>query len=596
MEKKFYLILTLFFLFSILTIICDDRIIDLNSYKYPLPEEESSEFYTIAIVGTNDVHGAAFPKQLIHPVSKQIYQYGGLEYMSSYIKIIREDFKERFLWLDGGDQFQGTIENFLSKGEIITDFYNTANVNASVIGNHEFDFGRDFLTTRMNSSVFEYLVSNIYNNQTNLPFEFPHSRLTTLYSIGKIKVGVIGLTTIETLFTTSGDLSNLKFLNYQEIVIKLSKDLRAAGADIVLVTSHVGVQCPNDIDEKMRLMIRNISTPQAQCRDSDEMYVLLQNLPNGTLDGVIGGHVHDVVHHWFNGIPMVQSVNGGFYFNVLYFTFDKNKKVVNTKIEGPIPVCEKIFESIKTCSLMQSTGESGELLNFRFHDRLILSDPEVTQKFSKWVDPVKPYKEIISQTEIDLIGSFDGEHILGDVITDCMKSVGNADVAILNQGALRTFWLAGPITFEDIFNMFPFQNYVVTVEMTGAELRKTLSTIQSAKKAFYPTSGVVQKLTLKPKKSFVSVQLLNGVNIDEKKTYVVSLVDFLINGQGGDDFTEVLKWYTPRKRKQIGLFRDLIREYLRKFGTITQSVIDTKNPRISIVDKTKFLDEESFSS
>ena len=171
MDKKIYLVLTLLFFFTLITIICEDKIVDLNSYQHPLPEDEESDLYTIAIVGTNDLHGAAFPKQLIHPQTGQQYSYGGLEYMSSYIKIIRNDFKERFLWLDGGDQFQGTIENSLSKGEIITDFFNTARVNASVVGNHEFDFGRDFLTTRMNSSQSEYLNSNIYSDITNLPFD-----------------------------------------------------------------------------------------------------------------------------------------------------------------------------------------------------------------------------------------------------------------------------------------------------------------------------------------------------------------------------------------------------------------------------------------
>ena len=100
---------SLIFIFSVLNILCDDQIIDLNSYKHPLPHEEH-DFITIAIVGTNDVHGAAFPKQLVHPITKKLYLYGGLEYMSSYINIIKDDFKKSFLWLDAGDQFQGRID------------------------------------------------------------------------------------------------------------------------------------------------------------------------------------------------------------------------------------------------------------------------------------------------------------------------------------------------------------------------------------------------------------------------------------------------------------------------------------------------------
>lgn len=42
------------------------------------------------------------------------------------------------------------------------------------------------------------------------------------------------------------------------------------------------------------------------------------------------------------GIPIMGNINGGFYFNVMYLTFN-NKKVIDSKIEGPIPVCEKVF-------------------------------------------------------------------------------------------------------------------------------------------------------------------------------------------------------------------------------------------------------------
>lgn len=205
----------------------------------------------------------------------------------------------------------------------------------------------------------------------------------------------------------------------------------------------------------MKLKLRNITTPQAKCKETDEMYSLIYSLPQGIIDGVIGGHVHDVVHHWFNDIPMIQSVNGGFYFNVLYYTFNKTEHIVDTKIEGPIPVCEKIFENIKKCSLIKSNdANEGELRRFKFHDKKISADLNITAKFEKWLDIVKPYKEIIAYTEIDKIGSYDEEHALGDIVTDGMKQKSNANVALVNEGSFRTFWPVGPITYESIFDMF----------------------------------------------------------------------------------------------------------------------------------------------
>ena len=88
--------------------------------------------------------------------------------------------------------------------------------------------------------------------------------------------------------------------------------------------------------------------------------------------------------------------------------------------------------------------------------------------------------------------------------------------------------------------------------------------------------------TTLPKKTLKSVRLYNNVEIDDNKTYIVALVDFLINCKGGDDFVDVLTWYTPRNIKKFGFVRDVMKNYLRKLGTIKDNIIDKKNPRISI--------------
>lgn len=75
---------------------------------------------------------------------------------------------------------------------------------------------------------------------------------------------------------------------------------------------------------------------------------LVKSLPEGTIQGVVQGHRHTVSHYFINGVPIMGNINGGFYFNVMYLTFH-NKKVVDSKIEGPIPVCEKIFENTGRC-------------------------------------------------------------------------------------------------------------------------------------------------------------------------------------------------------------------------------------------------------
>ena len=68
------------------------------------------------------------------------------------------------------------------------------------------------------------------------------------------------------------------------------------------------------------------------------MSLLLRSLPIGTIDGVVQGHRHKFSHSFINGIPVMGTINGGYYFNILYLSF-YNNKLYEKYIEGPVPVC-----------------------------------------------------------------------------------------------------------------------------------------------------------------------------------------------------------------------------------------------------------------
>jgi 2',3'-cyclic-nucleotide 2'-phosphodiesterase (5'-nucleotidase family) len=91
-------------------------------------------------------------------------------------------------------------------------------------------------------------------------------------------------------------------------------------------------------------------------------------VPENVLDGVVGGHVHTIVHHWVNNIPVIIADSYSKNLNALYLTYDKlNRKIIKENIEmevyisknnlylvlnkGPIPICSKIFEEEKICNI-----------------------------------------------------------------------------------------------------------------------------------------------------------------------------------------------------------------------------------------------------
>ena len=142
--KSEFIVSLLFFLFiPLICIFPDEEIIDLKDETKDLPTPDDPDIYYIPIMHTNDIHGSFYPKKVLLP-NNELYYIGGLEYMGKYASIMAEEWGERFLYFDTGDQFQGGVEGFISNGNIMMDFFNKLEVEKSVIGNHEFDYGIPF--------------------------------------------------------------------------------------------------------------------------------------------------------------------------------------------------------------------------------------------------------------------------------------------------------------------------------------------------------------------------------------------------------------------------------------------------------------------
>ena len=84
------------------------------------------------------------------------------------------------------------------------------------------------------------------------------------------------------------------------------------------------------------------------------MVKFLNSINPDLIDGVVSGHTHSIVHNFINGIPVIQGKNNMLYFNLIHFSFDTETKRIDkdeTTIEGPIPVCDKIYDIEKICDL-----------------------------------------------------------------------------------------------------------------------------------------------------------------------------------------------------------------------------------------------------
>ena len=588
---KFFILLSIINLSKL-----NDDIIDISQYDYPKPIDTEDE-YNIAILGTNDIHGAYFPS-LVNLTNLNITYYsGGLVYMGKYINLLREEWKEQFIWLDAGDQFQGAMENTLSNGTIITDFYNIMNLTGVTFGNHEWDFGREFIEKRMNESNFNYIIGNLQEISTRKKEFLPKQLRTKIINVGKIKVGIIGLTTVQTPITSAANLTDIDFLDYSRVIEELSTDLRNK-TDVIILLAHFGMDCSKQSHDIIyTLKMHNSSSNYSDCSNDAELYILLKNLKKGLIDVVVSGHTHQIVHQWVFNYPVISSINNGKYSNIMYLSFKKDSDgkykylPEKTLIEGPLPICDKVFNKTLHCNTIDESKieEEGDLVNYKFHNIQITKEPKLKNLTDKWEKILEEYKkQIIAISDGPLEHKRNNETALGNLMTNIMKSLTKSDIAIMNSGGFRTVWSEGGISVADIYNMFPFNNFIVSFEMTGLEIKRMLKIIQKGNFAFYPTSGDKETVLIhQNKKNLIDVVLFDGlyeIPIINDKNYTVSALDFCIIN-GGDDFVNVISWYKIRKLVKYGDTKENVVKYLKSMKKInTKSLIDEKNPRLRIIE------------
>ena len=137
--------------------------------NYERVDPNDKKYIYVPIVGTDDIHGTFFPKINMIDIGGNTFSYktGGLEFIAKYINTLREEFgSNRVLYFDGGDFYQGGIASVLFDGEIMLDYFNLVGLNATTVGNHEFDFSRDWVESKIEKAKFKTLINNIMDNST----------------------------------------------------------------------------------------------------------------------------------------------------------------------------------------------------------------------------------------------------------------------------------------------------------------------------------------------------------------------------------------------------------------------------------------------
>lgn len=584
----------------------NEDLIDISDGYTKVSPVDRTYFY-IAVISTNDLHGHFYPDQL--EIEGYNYTQGGLDYLSKYISILKNEFPERVLFLDTGDLFQGGFESILSEGEIMTNSLNLMECDASTFGDHEYDYSREFLENKVSKANFAYLASNLYDNKKKTKKVFGENHFTskiftfnvTHLTPGQVKVGVVGLSkNMKKNEILGKGYEDVSFLNYKNELTSEVKKLREEDeCNAVLLLIHSGITC-GETEKNFELNMYTSKSAQDLCDSESELYQLIISLDSGLIDGIIAGHNHQMVHHWVYDIPVMASIDQGFYANIMYLPFKLSKgkyEIYKAKlqIEGPIPICEKIFEKSKKCDYVQKSKieEFLPLVNYKFHDVKIEKDnilKEIHDKYDKEYEVYqKQICEIIGTEEILKI-SENGDFYIGNIITEIQERMTGANISIFGHEILKTYWNPGKLPKFKINNLIPFKSNLCTFVMNGKEIKKMMSILQTGEKKYYLTNGIKQIMNLDENgKYYLSdIKLFDGYKETElisEKNYTISTIEYYIK-EGGSDFKNILNWYSPQELKcEYGDISDLIEKYLTAQKIIdVRKYVDVNNPKIKFIE------------
>ncbi len=462
---------------------------------------------SLTILHFNDFHG-----NMLTPEGEE--ELGGLARIAGMVEQVRAENEaagSETLVLIAGDILQGTPLSTVFHGEADFAALNLMDISAMAVGNHEFDYGMPNLHKLVEMANFPILAANIRRKADgSLVFDG-----TRRFMVGDEMLVVVGLTTPETKVTTMpSNVANLTFEDPAETAAMLADRITRTRDRVVVALTHLG---------------------------HEEDIQLACDVPE--LDVVVGGHSHTKVEEAVRagGAVVVQASGYGEYLGRLDLVIDGGK--VTHHDYALIPMDASVPEDPSVAAVVAD-----------YQSRL---DEEI--------------KRVVGFTEVPLNGTREDnrsrETNLGNVITDAMRLVSGAPIALHNGGGIRASIDEGPITLEEVMQVLPFGNEVATLELTGAQLRQILQRSIAEPKPF---GGFlhVSGLTIVAEDGQITSVMVGDEALDDSATYTVATNAFLMEGGDGyETFTEGQKQYYVGTKLDTAFV-----QYLNEHGSISPEV------------------------
>lgn len=385
------------------------------------------------------------------------------------------------LFVLAGDTLSPSLLSTLFRGRQMIEAWNLLGLDVATFGNHEFDWGPAVLAERMGESRFLWLSANVLDRRTGQPFG--GARPWLVRELGPVRVGMVGLTVLETQYTSNAGPP----VSFEPPRPAARAAFAAMGpVDLRVAVTHLELAQDRALAEAMPLHV------------------------------ILGGHDHHPIVTEQGSTLILKA--GADAINVGQVELEVACAIVTARRHRLIPVDAGIAPAADVT---------------RFVERYAaLTERELDQPAATLATPLDA-RDVAVRAAEQPVGRF---------VAEAMRARMGAEVGLVNSGALRAnrVFPAGPLSRRDVRALLPFGNTVVLLEVSGAALRAALERSVLALPA--PAGRLLQTAGLayvvdaaRPPGSRVGAVEVGGRPLDPARAYRVAVPDFLARGGDGYD-------------------------------------------------------------
>ncbi|MCB9916205.1 MAG: bifunctional metallophosphatase/5'-nucleotidase [Planctomycetes bacterium] len=476
----------------------------------------------VVLLHTNDVHGQVVARPATWLDKDAPPLIGGLPRIAAYAQRVRAECAAEgvdVLMVDAGDWTQGTPEGLIEHGRAYLRILAQVGYDALAVGNHDLDWGVPELAATLEEVKLPAVCANVRVEPGGPRVEW--CAPWRVVEVGGVRVAVVGLLTPITPTITHEDAKRLGFDEPAD-ALSAAQAALAGKADWILPVTHLGVT-----DDRR----------------------LAKAHPE--LDVIVGGHSHTYLKR---GVTqgdtfIVQSGSKGSAVGRLDLWFDAETKRLDTYEYELVDLLED-----------HAPGEGNDAVDAACAALVAQSATFMDERVGELVEPLaRGYDRLRSAPA-------------GNLITDVMRARIPADVAIQNRGGIRCDLPAGPVTRRGLFELAPFGNHLVLLEVSGALLVDIVrASVEGTAHTGLELSGakVLFRLEEDGAARFVGLEI-GGAPVDPERTYTLVTNSFL--GGGGDGYEALGE--AKHLREDPTMLRDVMEAYFAEHERVTPPTDD----------------------